>query len=128
MTRKKFTKQLMAMGYDRNGAEAWAQTCARRGQNYEDALAWEKSCNKACDDFAAMMVRIAESIRPGVEAIVEAAKRAAESLASIDWADAAKRVAELTAVTDSEQKAKHEDAVDALRYVAQAAQEVVMDE
>ena len=116
MTRKKFVKQLMAMGYDRNSAEAQASIYAHMG--YEDALAWVKANTAACNDFTAMLVRIADAMRPAVEAAVESIKRVAEGLSTIDWTDAAKRAAELVATADNAAAVHQEDALDALSYAA----------
>lgn len=118
MTRKKFVKQLMAMGYDRNSAEAQAMIYERMG--YENALAWVKASTAACENFSAMMVRIADAMRPAVEAAVESIKRLAEGLSTIDWTAAAERAAELAAITVVERKEHQEDTLDVLRYVADA--------
>lgn len=118
MTRKKFVKQLMAMGYDRNSAEAQAIMYEHMG--YDNALAWVKSNTAACNEFSAMWGRIADAMRPAVEAAVESIKRVAESLSTIDWTAAVERAAELAAVAEIERKNHQEDALDALRYVANA--------
>lgn len=85
MKHQKFVKQLMAMGYDRNTAAARAAMYAHMGKSYEDALAYEKAIACGCSEFGAMLERIAEAMRPAVNAAVEAIRRVVESISAIDW-------------------------------------------
>lgn len=85
MKHRKFVKQLMAMGYDRNSAEARAWIHTQLGKSYEDALAYEKAIAAGCEDFYAMMERVAESIRPAVEAAIATINRVVEAVHAIDW-------------------------------------------
>ena len=87
MKHRKFVKQLMAMGYDRNSAEARARIHTQLGKSYEDALAYEKAIAAGCEDFYSMMERVAESIRPAVEAAIATINRVVEAISATDWTD-----------------------------------------
>ena len=88
MKHKKFVKQLMAMGYDRNTAKDLASAYAYMGKSYEDALACEKEAAYGSSEIGAMLERIIENMGPAIEATVEAVaaaiKRIAEALSSVD--------------------------------------------
>lgn len=88
MTRKKFVKQLMARGCSRNAAQAWAYACRIRGESYEEALPFAAASVVATNDFAEMLARIAESIKPAIEDMLDSIRRAAEELCALDWSAA----------------------------------------
>lgn len=118
MTRKKFVKQLMAMGYGRNAAEDMARQFRVLGKSYEDALAWEKCLQGMRTPITDMVAAWAKALQPAVEAAAEIVRKFAKAVSTIDWEAAGKRAEELAAVATREQEAHREDVLDALRYAA----------
>lgn len=120
MTRKKFVKQLMAMDYSRNEAEATAYTCTRMGASYEQALEWVKIGYRYRSYLDELGANLAKAVQPAVEAAAEIVRKFAAAVSAIDWEAVGERVAELAATADGASAVHREDALDALRYVANA--------
>lgn len=120
MKRKKFVKQLMAMGYGRNEAEATAHTCVRQGASYEQALEWVKIGYRSRSYLDELGTNLAKAMQPAVEAAAEIVRKFIAAVNAIDWEAVGERVAKLAATADNAVAVHQEDALDALRYVANA--------
>lgn len=120
MTRKKFAKQLMAMGYSRNQAEATAYSCTRMGASYERAMEWAVIGYRSREYANETGEHLAEMMRPVVETVAEIVRKCTEALSVIDWEDVGEHVAELAAIADNSTAEHREDVLDALSYVANA--------
>lgn len=92
MTRKKFVKQLMAMGYQRNAAEAVAIFARIEGRTYEQYLQKEKQDQ----GFHAALEKLKTGLNEALAHIAKAITDAAEQirkiwerhpLYGIDWAN-----------------------------------------
>lgn len=118
MTRKKFVKQLMAIGYSRNEAEATAHTVAMQGASYEQAMEWAKIGYRSRDYLTGLGARLAEITRPTVEAAAEIIRKFTEAVSAIDWEAVGESVAELAATADNAAAVHRMDAMDALSYSA----------
>lgn len=118
MTRKKFVKQLMAVGYDRNGAEAAARACVNLGATYEQALEWAKIGYRSRSYLDELRANLAKVVQPAVEAMAEIVRKFTAAVSTIDWEAVGNHAAELAATADRETAVHREDALDALRYAA----------
>ena len=54
MTRKKFVKNMMSLGYRRDEAVALATRATRYGISYADRWAWEKGLHSFADNLCAL--------------------------------------------------------------------------
>lgn len=117
MTRKKFVKQLMALGYQRNDAEGLA-IYARCGRwTYEQYLQVEKRsarCRSAMLDIQFSLVNL---LTPAVEAATEAIKQLRMSLTDKGWRFAAENLAAIATEAAQQIHKQHPaDALAALTY------------
>lgn len=93
MTRKKYVKQLMAMGFSRNAANRSANM-ARLVSTYEKALEFEKQSVAAQKAIAHWCSALVDKYAPAIKAATEAMARLGEaikrikvpSIPLIDWA------------------------------------------
>ena len=120
MTRKKFVKQLMAMGYSRNQAEATANSCTIMGASYERAMEWVVIGYRSREYLNATGAHLREMMQPAIEAVAEIVRKYTEALSAIDWETVGEHVAELAATADNAAAVHQEDALDALSYAADA--------
>jgi hypothetical protein len=118
MTRKKFVKQLMAMDYSRNEAEAQAYTCTRMGASYEQALEWVKIGYRSRSYLDKLGAHLAKAVQPAVKTAEEIVKKFTDAVSAIDWEAVGERVAELAATADNAAAVHHADVLDALSYTA----------
>lgn len=131
MTRKKFVKQLMAMGYQRNNAEALAVWARSRGWTYEQYLKVERQCNRQFTALKNAASKIAAIIKPDLDSftasVKELAHRATVAFSSVVWdTQYGKEVLRFLAGNQEEnplpqwpKENPHRcDAVDALTYIA----------
>lgn len=86
MTRKRFIKLCMAIGYSRNEANAMAERARRYGMSY--AARWELVMDFRVSPAVEFITGLAQGLRETIPGIVEAASKLA--------ADAAAAVKELT--------------------------------
>lgn len=120
MTRKKFVKQLMALGYQRNHAEGMAMYARRTGCTYEDYLETEKRYHGTRRAFENVKISLVDHVTPVLKAaaqVVENTCKAIEEALSqtpfgqalLNWA-----------MKNAPQIAEHPaDALDAMTYAAQ---------
>lgn len=92
MTRKKFVKQLMAMGYQRNAAEAVAIFARIEGCTYEQYLQKEKQGQAFNAALEKLKTCLNEAFATAAKAIADAVERIREiwekhPLYGIDWAN-----------------------------------------
>lgn len=120
MKHKKFVKQLMSMGYDRNNAEDTARACASMGASYEQCMKWVKIGYRSriyLNETAAGMAKI---VQTAVEAMAEIFRKFTEAVSAIDWYAAGEAAGnlleEMDAIADSERDGHREDILDALSY------------
>ncbi len=116
MKRKKFVKQLMAMGYRRNQANGMAMYARWTGCTYEDYLCDEIRRQKMAEALLNIKTSLVECIVPVCEAATAAVERLREAVTGInldqittmlDWAkENAPQIVEQHA----------DDALDALTY------------
>lgn len=118
MTRKKFVKQLMAMGCDRNGAEDVARACVNRGESYEHGLEWAKIGYRSRSYLDDLGANLAKAMQPAVEAVAEIVRKLTAAVSAIDWEAVGNYAAELVATADNAEAVHHDDVLDALRYAA----------
>lgn len=100
MTRKKFVKQLMAMGYSRNGADFVARACVNRGASYEQGLEWVKNGYRSRSYLDELGANLAKAMQPAVEAVAEFVRKFTAAVSAIDWEAVGKHAAELAATAE----------------------------
>ena len=88
MKRKKFVKQLMAMGYQRNSANGLALYARMGGWTYEQYLEVERRSYQLQNSMITAASKIADALKPALvnvgEAVKQAAARMNAILASVD--------------------------------------------
>ena len=128
MKRKKFVKQLMSLGYQRNNANALAMYARMGGWTYEQYLQIEKSYTgyyKALED---MKNSLAYCLAPVAKAATDALKKLHDAMTSVKWEFpagtmwATEQVAEDPLPPWPKENPHRCDAVDALTYAARVAQ------
>ena len=123
MTRKKFVKQLMALGYQRNNAEALAIYARCGGWTYEQYLEVVRKYNGQLTALQTAAGRIADLFAEGMRQLASAVQivvdKASEFFAGINMGNITTALdwVKENASQIIEQHAG--DAVDALTYVAQ---------
>jgi hypothetical protein len=85
MTSKKFVKQLMAMGMDRNTAAGKAKIYMLLDIDYAAAVVIEKTRSDAGDYYSSMVNQIAKAMQPTIEAAANIVEKVCEALNAIDW-------------------------------------------
>lgn len=125
MKHKKFVKQLMAMGYDRNNAEATACNCASRGVSYEQCLEWIKIGYRSRIYLNETVAGMAKIVQPAVEAMAEILRKFTEAVSTIDWEAIGEavgnRIAAMDAIDDRELESRRECILDELNYLGKFA-------
>lgn len=85
MTRKKFVKQLMALGYQRNHAEGMAMYARWTGCTYEDYLRDEITRINFNKNLLNIKVSLVDYFTPVFKAAQQAVERLREAVAGIKW-------------------------------------------
>ena len=123
MTRKRYIKLLMSMGYQRNSANALAVLARMGGWTYEQYLQQEKK--RIARDRAILNIQIAlvDSFGPAVKSALRAMEKLREAVAAVKWEFpntsalwATEQVAEDPLPPWPKENPHRADALDALRY------------
>lgn len=83
MTRKKFVKQLMALGYQRNGAEALAIYARCGGWTYEQYLGVERKYNGQLRAFETAAGRVAEQFADAAKQLASAGQKLVDRMKEV---------------------------------------------
>lgn len=124
MTRKKFVKQLMALGYQRNEAEDLAMYARWGRWTYESYLQIEKNSKARQRAMENITLTFTNMLTPAVKAAQQAIERMSEAVAGIKWEVpdlstlwTTKQVEEALLPEWPKENPHRCDAVDVLRYV-----------
>lgn len=97
MTRKKFVKQIMAMGYQRNEAQRLAEYARRGFWTYEQYLEIEKQYHGMHRKIESIKISLTDALTPAVKAATQAVQALADAITNaversqpgkklLDWA------------------------------------------
>jgi len=80
----------MARGIQRNAAEAFARRWSSAGKSYEDAVVAELEIQALANKYVAtgrqLVEKLAEALRPAIEAMAQVVSRFIDAMSAIDWA------------------------------------------
>jgi hypothetical protein len=121
MTRKKFVKQIMALGYQRNEAQRLADYARRGFWTYEQYLEIEKKYHGLHRKFESFKISLVDNLTPAIKAASKVVSNLAKVITSaIAETQAGKTLLDY-AKENAPQIAEHHaaDALDAMTYAAQ---------
>ena len=131
MKRKKFVKQLMAMGYQRNTANGLAMYARMGHWTYEQYLQIEKRSTARDRALLDIQVALVDCFIPAVKATLRDVEQLREAIASIKWDLPDLRTLWVTEQVKEDplppwpkENPHRIDALDALTYAAQAERSV----
>ena len=85
MKHKKFVKQLMSMGYQRNSANALAEYARMSGWTYEQLLQQEKKRIARNRAMLNIQIALVDCFGPAVKSALRAVERLREAFAAVKW-------------------------------------------